>query len=223
MRHLLLSLLLLGFLNSSALGQDIRYISDQIFVGLHTGPGNDYRWRLKLTPGSKLSVLKRSSNGKWVQVRTSGGTEGWVSTEHLTAEVPAQLRLPEAQKRAEQLTASNSELKRQLSEIQADKSSLQKQESQVQSELQAVSKELAELKQVSGRAVQLDTDNRRLVEDSENLRSEVEMLEAENQRLQDKLKSEDFFNGALAVLLGVVITLVVPRIWPKRRKSSGWA
>ena len=61
------------------------------------------------------------------------------------------------------------------------------------------------------------------MEETENLRSEVEMLEAENQRLQDKLKSEDFINGALAVLMGVVITLVVPRLWPKRRRSSSWA
>jgi SH3 domain protein len=49
------------------------------------------------------------------------------------------------------------------------------------------------------------------------------MLEAENQRLHDKVDSEDFLNGALAVLLGVIITLVVPRLWPKRRKSSSWA
>ena len=91
------------------------------------------------------------------------------------------------------------------------------------SELSSVSQELTQLKQISGKAVQLDADNRRLAEETENLRSEVEMLEAENQRLQDKLKSEDFINGALAVLLGVVITLVVPRLWPKRRRSSSWA
>jgi SH3 domain protein len=48
------------------------------------------------------------------------------------------------------------------------------------------------------------------------------MLQAENQRLLDKLKSEDFMNGALAVLLGVIIALITPRLVPKRRKNSGW-
>jgi SH3 domain protein len=57
----------------------------------------------------------------------------------------------------------------------------------------------------------------------EELRSQVEMLKAENLRLVDKIDSEEFLNGALAVLLGVIITLVVPRLWPKRRKSSSWA
>ena len=87
----------------------------------------------------------------------------------------------------------------------------------------AVAQELYRLKQVSGNAEQLDIDNRRLVEITENLRSEVEMLRAENLRLQDKIESEDFMNGALAVLLGVVIALVAPRLVPKRRKSSSWA
>ena len=49
------------------------------------------------------------------------------------------------------------------------------------------------------------------------------MLESENQRLEDKLDSGAFLDGALAVFLGVIITLVVPRLWPKRRKSSSWA
>jgi SH3 domain protein len=49
------------------------------------------------------------------------------------------------------------------------------------------------------------------------------MLEAETIRLQDKLKNEDFMNGALAVLLGVIIALVAPRLVPKRRKTSSWA
>ena len=66
-------------------------------------------------------------------------------------------------------------------------------------------------------------DNRRLVEEAENLRSDVEMLEAERLRLDEKLKSEDFMNGAMAVLLGVIIALVAPRLIPKRRKSSSWA
>ncbi len=89
-------------------------------------------------------------------------------------------------------------------------------------EFNAVAQELHQLKQVSGKAVQLDIDNHRLVEEAENLRSDVEMLQAENQRLLDKLDSEDFMNGALAVLLGVIIALVAPRLVPKRRKNSGW-
>ncbi len=90
-------------------------------------------------------------------------------------------------------------------------------------QLETVAAELAQLKQLSGKAQQLDEDNRRLVVDAEQLRSQVDMLEAEGQRMRDKVESEEFINGALAVLLGVIITLVVPRLWPKPRRSSSWA
>ena len=71
--------------------------------------------------------------------------------------------------------------------------------------------------------MQLDVDNRRLTLEAEELRAAADMLEAENQRLQDNLDSEAFLNGAFAVLLGVIVALVVPRLWPTRRKSSSWA
>ena len=45
------------------------------------------------------------------------------------------------------------------------------------------------------------------------------MLHAENRRLLDKVDSEDFMNGALAVLLGVIIALVAPRLVPKRAQK----
>lgn len=203
--------------------QDIRYVSDEVFIVLHTGPGKEYRWAAKLTPGTRMEVASLSDDGNWAQVTTSRGTSGWVSTEFLTGEAPAQVRLPAAEARAEQLAARNAELSEELKNLQAEKLELLNRANSTDSELGEVAQELAKLKQISGNAVQLDSDNRRLVEESENLRSEVEMLEAENMRLQDKLKSEDFINGALAVALGVFITLIVPRLWPRRRKSSSWA
>jgi SH3 domain protein len=48
-------------------------------------------------------------------------------------------------------------------------------------------------------------------------------LQADNQRLLDSTENEAFLNGALAVGLGVLITLLVPRLWPKKRRSTSWA
>lgn len=202
--------------------QDTLYVSDEVFIVLHRGPGAEYRWAAKLTPGTRLQRIGTSEDGEWSEVTTSRGTSGWVRSEFLSAQSPAQVRLPAAQARAEQLEARNAELTTQLATLQQEKVDLLNRINSTEGDLGSVSDELARLKQVSGKAVQLDTDNRRLVEEAENLRSEVEMLEAENSRLNDKLSSEDFINGALAVLLGVIITLVVPRLWPKRRKNSSW-
>lgn len=220
----ILSLLFLTlFLTAPLQAQDIRYVSDKVFIVMHRGPGTEYKWVTKLTPGIRLKVARTDKSGKWAEVTTDRGTTGWVGTEFLSTDAPAQVKLPAAVARAEKLSAQNQDLSSQLKAIQGEKVDLLNKVNSSDSELGDISQELANLKQVSGKAVQLDTDNRRLVEESENLRSEVEMLKSENQRLLDKLKSEDFLNGALAVLMGVFITLVVPRLWPKRRKSSSWA
>jgi SH3 domain protein len=217
---LLLSLLLAA----GAQAQDIRYVSDKQFVPLRSGAGNDYRIIHRGIPsGTRLKVARTSQDKVWAEITTDRGTTGWIRTQYLMQNVPAQTKVDAAIARAEKATQKSAALAAELETIQTERVELVNQLSSNDSELGTVSEQLTQLKQISGNAVQLDIDNRRLVEATENLRSEVEMLEAENLRLQDKLESEDFLNGALAVLLGVIIALVAPRLVPKRRKSSSWA
>lgn len=219
------SLLLFSLLfAATAQAQDVRYVSDKQYVPLRSGAGNEFRITHRGIPsGTRLTVARTSSDGVWSEITTAKGTSGWIRTQYLMKEVPAQNQVNAATERADKATAESAALAAEVERLKTDQVELINQVSSTDSELGGISQELAQLKQISGKAVQLDVDNRRLVEESENLRSEVEMLEAENMRLRDKLESEDFLNGALAVLLGVIIALVAPRLMPKRRKSSSWA
>ncbi len=217
-------LLLFLLLSAVAQAKDIRYVSDKQFVPLRSGAGNDYRITHRGIPsGTRLTVARTSSDKVWSEITTDRGTTGWIRTQYLMQDVPAQTKVDAAISRAEKATQKSAALATELETLQAERVGLVNQLSSNDSELGTVSEELTQLKQISGKAVQLDVDNRRLVVDTENLRSEVEVLKAENLRLQDKLESENFLNGALAVLLGVIIALVAPRLVPKRRKSSSWA
>lgn len=217
---LLLSLLLAAV----AQAKDIRYVSDKQFVPLRSGAGNDYRIIHRGIPsGTRLTVARTSSDKVWSEITTDRGTTGWIRTQYLMQGVPAQTKVDAAIARAEKATQKSAALASELETLQVERVELVNQLSSNDSELGTVSEELTQLKQISGKSVQLDVDNRRLVVDTENLRSEVEVLKAENLRLQDKLEGEDFLNGALAVLLGVIIALVAPRLVPRRRKSSSWA
>ena len=218
-------LLLLSLLFTAAVqAQDIRYVSDKQFVPLRSGAGSDYRITHRGIPsGTRLTVARTSGDKVWAEIKTDRGTIGWIRTQYLMKEVPAQTKVDAAITRAAKATEKSSALATEVDALKTERVELLNQLSSNGSELGDVSEELTQLKKISGKAVQLDVDNRRLVEDTENLRSEVEMLKAEKLRLQDKLESEDFLNGALAVLLGVIIALVAPRLIPKRRKSSSWA
>ena len=216
--------LLLALLSTAASAQDVRYISDKQFIPVRSGAGNDYRITNRGIPsGTRLTVKQTSPDGEWAQITTDGGTSGWVRAQYLMADMPAANALRAAQAKLTSLTDANQALQAELAALKSEQVELLNNASSTDSSLRTVSEELAQLKQISGNAVQLDVDNRRLVEETENLRAKVDMLDAENNRLNDNLSSEAFMDGALAVLLGVIITLVVPRLWPKRRKSSSWA
>ncbi|MBK6512156.1 MAG: TIGR04211 family SH3 domain-containing protein [Haliea sp.] len=234
-------LLLLFLFSTTALAQDIRYVSGSQSVPLRDGPGDDYAIVHRgIAEGSRLTVSRTSEDGLWADITTDSGDMGWIPTAKLVLELsPQDARL--AQERAAQAAAGaiagtdaasaapDDGVDRVVNGVLAgdapsatDPAALLEELRSRDAEFNAVAQELHRLKQVSGKAEQLDIDNRRLVEKTENLRSEVDMLQAENRRLLDKVESEDFMNGALAVLLGVIIALVAPRLVPKRRKTSSW-
>ena len=226
MKFALPFLLLVGLLGPSleVQAQDIRYISDKQYIPVRRGAGNDFKIIHRGLPtGTRLKVSQVSENGEWAEITTDDGTSGWIRAQYLMNEAPAQQRLDELTRKAQQAGGLTEALQQDVATLEAERDSLLGQVAEYELQLGTVNDELSQLKQISGKAVQLDADNRRLVVSSEQLRSQLDTLEAENQRLQDKVNSEDFLNGALAVLLGVIITLVVPRLWPKRRKSSSWA
>ena len=222
--HRILTTLVLATGSALALAQDTQFVSDKQYIPLRSGAGGEYRITHRGIPsGTQLSVSEISEDGVWAQITTSNGTSGWIRTQYLMTEEPAQRQLDRASAQVASLQEEKVSLAAQVDELMAERVELLNQINSSGNELDTVSTELSNLKQISGRAVELDSENKQLVVQSEQLRSEFEMLEAENLRLQDKLKSEDFINGALAVLLGVVIALVTPRLWPKRRRSSSWA
>jgi SH3 domain protein len=209
--------------SGAATAQDTAWVGDEVFIVLHAGPGANYRWVAKLNPGTALTPKGTAEDGAWTEVTTDRGTDGWVRSEFLTRQPPAQVRLPAAEARAGRLEARVTELEDKLASVQAAEADTSGSLAETEARLAATSEELAHIKQVSGRALALDEENRQLNESVETLRSEVDVLKADNQRLKDKLQSSAFLDGALAVLLGVIITLVVPRLWPRRRNSSSWA
>lgn len=222
-RALAYILLLLTFSAGSAVAET-QYVSDKQFIPLRSGPGGNYRITHRGIPsGTKLEIKTISENGEYAEITTAKGTSGWIRTQYLMKEMPAQNKVAAAQAKAETLARENSAMKVEAKTLKSERTDLMGKVSNTSGDLEKTSDELAKLKQISSKAVQLDVDNRRLTLEAEELRSAADMLEAENQRLQDNLDSEAFLNGAFAVMLGVIVALVVPRIWPTRRKSSSWA
>jgi SH3 domain protein len=221
----ILSLAAIALLSSAAASaQNVRYVSDKQYIPLRSGPGSDYRITHRGIPsGTRMTIARTSDDDTFAEITTAKGTTGWIRTQYLMKELPAQNKLDAAIKKAADLEEKNKSLSTQTNALKTQRTEVLNQIQSTDGQLEQVTSELASLKIISGNAVQLDTDNRRLIVETETLKSDLEMHRAENQRLNDSLDSESFMNGALAVLLGVIITLVAPRLWPKRRRDSSWA
>jgi SH3 domain protein len=224
LRTILSLLAILALSASAAYAQEVRYVSDVQYIPLRSGPSGEYRITHRGIPsGTRLVISRRSDDDLFAEITTEKGTKGWIRTQYLMDSVPAQIKLDKAQQRVATLESKNANLASETSTLKTERVDVLNQIQSTDGQLDKVTRELAGLKKISGNAVQLDTDNRRLIVESETMKSDLEMVRAENQRLTDRLASDAFINGALAVLLGVMITLAVPRLWPKRRRNSDWA
>ena len=137
-------------------------------------------------------------------------------------EVPAAAQLETLRAQNQVLMGDENSLRSHMVTLQVSEADMRVELESARAEMDATNIELVEVRRVSANALSLDTNNRRLTQETEVLKTRLEVLQADNQRLQSSAESDAFFNGALAVLLGVIITLLVPRLRPKRKSSSSW-
>ena len=224
MRSIYLSVGLAALLCHSASAQDIRYITDELFVPVRSGQGTQYRIVHRGIPsGTRVTVRESDDETGYSYITTDGGTEGWILSRYLDAEVPAAQRLEDLQARYDALMGDEDSLQSQLAEARDREGNLTRELSGLREELETTRGELTEIRRISANAMALDKMNQQLAEESQVLNTRIEVLEADNMRMKESREGDAFRNGALAVLLGVVIALIVPRLRPKRRNTSGWA
>ncbi|MEE4659300.1 MAG: TIGR04211 family SH3 domain-containing protein [Halieaceae bacterium] len=219
-----ITLVLLTMTAVGAVAQEVQYITDTLYVPVRSGKGTEYRIVHRGLPsGTRVEVQEEDSDSGYTRIVTAGGTEGWVLTRYLMDTPAAAQRLEDLQQRYDAITGDESSLRAQLAEARNAISEKDAEAAGLQQALAETREELKDIKRISANALTLDNANRQLAQETQVLQTRIELLEADNQRLKDSDENQAFINGALAVLLGVIITLLVPRLRPKRRPSSSWA
>ena len=207
-----------------AYGQDTRYVSDRVLVPVRSGAGSDFRIvNSGLPSGTVLMVFGESEDGKWAEVETRAGTRGWMPSQFLQAEPPASLLMNELKLEVEQLRSERDRVVSQLNQRSSAADEADDTILTLRSELEATTNELTEVKRVSAAALDLDALNQQLVAEVESERSDADLLRLENVRLRERIANNQILDGALAVLLGVILAVVAPRLWPSKKRQDGWS
>lgn len=209
------ALLLSSAVIMSVEAQEQRYVEDTRAVPLREGAALDQRTLLEVPTGTPVVVVQEQRDTGWALVRSREGTEGWMPLRFLKREPGARYQVVNALRLLGQpddgsvtLTAAIEQGRKELADMAVARDALQA--------------ELTELKQLSSNATQLDASNRDLNEQLHVLKNRIGVLEADNQRLRDDSWQKWFINGVWATGIGGLLTLLLPRLIPQRKRRSEW-
>ena len=210
--------------STTIVAQETRYISDMVLVPVRSGPGSDYRIINRGLPsGTVLIVYGENDDGEWIDVESPGGTRGWIRAQYLQTDPPAALLINDLRVELEQFRGERNRLVNQLDASSSEVDEAGGMVDQLESALETTRTELTEIKRVSAAAIELDLMNQQLVAELESEKSEADLLRLENVRLRERITNNQMLDGALAVLLGVILAVIAPRLWPRKRRQDGWS
>lgn len=197
------------------------WVDDQLYLPLRSGAGNQYRIVQNAMPsGTALEVLETS--GEYTRVRTPQGREGWVRSQYLSNEPIAADLLEDTRNELENAQQRLRELNEQLEQVTEERNRLERQENNLSGRAEELQQELTRIKNVASDALNLERRNEELLQENQKLSDELEILAAENERLEAGRESNFMLLGAGLVFGGVLLALIVPMLKPTRKNDS-WA
>ena len=218
--RLLLSLLLIIASVSVAQARTV-WVDDKLYLPVRSGPGSQFRIIENAVPsGTPLEVLEVGDG--YTKVKTPKGTEGWVSSQYLSNQPIAADRLRRATQQLEEARSELTRVREQLSSVTEERDNLQNAESSLSNRAGELQEELTRIKDIAADSINLERRNRELREENQKLRNDLEVLTAENERLEASKDSDFMLLGAGLVLGGVLLALLIPMLKPTR-KTDNWA
>ncbi|PFG09210.1 MULTISPECIES: TIGR04211 family SH3 domain-containing protein [unclassified Marinobacter] len=217
-------LVVLVFVFSSIAAAQARtvWVDDKIYLPVRSGAGNQFRIIENAVPsGTAMELLESDQNGH-SKVRTAKGTVGWVASQYLSTTPIAATQLAQVRKELETAQAEVRQMQDLLANITGERDSLQNSESSLADRSSELMAELKRIKDIASNAINLERRNGELLEENQKIRNELEVLTAENERMEAGKESDFMLLGAGLVLGGVLLALLIPMLKPTR-KNDNWA
>lgn len=194
------------------------WISDEFTVPLRSGASNEHRILHKGLPsGTQMEALGTSND--FTHVRTTSGLEGWIATQYLVKEPIARVQLVAANNRIQALDRQLAQRGDALTELRSSSTEAASNSDRLAAQVAQLEAELAELKSVSSGAIDEHARNQELTNLNARLRSEVDDLTQESQRLESSTEQRWLLIGGALVLGGLVAGVAIKA----RPRRSGWS
>ena len=212
--------LILAIATTGIMAAETAYVSDVLHVPVRSGAGTQFRIvHAGLPSGTRVQVVE--VDGDWSLITTDAGVEGWTRNQYLVSQPTARIQLAQLEQRHERVQQQNESLTAKASELQQENAQLQAQLRQLQQKAGEATEELSEIKALSADAISLNRRHQELLEQHQILQTDVDMLRAKNDRLESDQTINQWIYGAALVLLGVILSIIIPALKPKKRSDWG--
>jgi SH3 domain protein len=196
------------------------YVTDSLEITFRTGPSTENKIITFITSGQPLELLE--SREDWSRVRLIGPElghmEGWVLSRYLSKQQPWEIQ-------AVSLKKENARLKDELERIKEQWLKADQGEKGVSEELkvnledlQRIQSKYETLKNEAAGFLKLKSVYEATSKTLETARETVQNLTKENEALRSSQKNKWFATGALVLLCGLMIGLLMGRQYKKRKK-----
>lgn len=209
--------LILGMGFSMTANAQSAWVSDQFEVMLRTGPSTNNAIQLMVDSGTELEVLSEDVEAGYTQVRTGGGTEGWVLTRYLMQEPSAREQLARLTGQLTNAAEEGSSLSSQLNAVRGEYDSATRQIRQLEQDNSDLQAEIDDITQKAANTLAIDRQNQDLRQQLTDAEIQVSILEQENEKLSGQTTRNWFITGALVLFAGVLLGLILPRMKFQRR------
>jgi len=219
MKRLLSIFAVAGILVGSSALAEPAWVTDQFEITLRSGPSTSNAIRLSVDSGTRLEVLQRDADAGYTQVRTQGGTEGWVLTRYLMSEASAREQLENLTGQLTNANSLGSSLDSQLNAIKGEYDSANNRIATLEREKAGVENELAEIKRTAANVLSINDQNKSLLDQLAAAQIRADTLEQENRVLSGQTTRYWFMAGGLVLLIGIILGIWLPRIrWQRRSR-----
>ena len=135
---------------------EIRYISDDLFTFLHSGPGRNFRILGSVVAGTRVTMLQQDTEKNFIEIIDDKQRTGWVDAEFISISksvrelVPGlQQQVSETQQSLTQQQQNNDLLNQQIASLTSQNNNLQKKLSTIERENVTLSQTLADYDQTA--------------------------------------------------------------------------
>ena len=190
------------------------YVTDSFRISFRSGPGIENRILKFLHSGTQIEVLETGE--EWSRVRLSEADEdeaiGWVLNRYLMTREPWELQ-------TKSLLSENARLTERVGLLEKENSELSVRNKRLTGELDKVSTSLNKSQYAYSTLKKDSADYLKIKAAYDNIKNRTDVLGRENEVLKSAQTNKWFATGALVLLCGLMIGVVIGRQQKKRRSS----